>query len=568
MGNEEKRISSDKASVTRLVEICYKFGVEDVVFSPGSRNAPLVVSFVESDQFSTYCIPDERSAAFYALGMSLQTKRTTIICCTSGSAVLNYAPAISEAYYQGIPLLVLTADRPSEWIDQGIGQCIRQNDIYANYIKASHTLIQEAKAQEDIERNDKIVSTALSESQSGFKGPVHINIPLAEPLYGTMTLADGDLLDINANIHESRPQEHDVLSNELKEIWSSSERKLVLFGLSDPNKELESLLKELVFSDQIVLLTETGSNCYVEDAVQTIDRLITGVTDASLYQPDLVISIGGPVVSKKIKSLFLNNKPRNHWHISLDSAKDTFKSLTHYLHSDANAIIKALKEIKSVNTVDFQRTWIETNKRLKSAHESYMSHCAYSDFKVFARVLNQIPDNAVLHMGNSTVVRYVQLFDQNPEIEYYGNRGVSGIDGCTSTALGFTIKSDRLNICITGDIAFHYDVNAFWNPHLPKGFRLLIINNNGGGIFRIIPGPGSTRQLKQYFESYQETNASKLAEHYGLSYYTAHDEDTLTQELSHFFDNSPDIKVLEIFTPREVNDKVLAGYFEAIHSVN
>ncbi|MGA0256861.1 MAG: thiamine pyrophosphate-binding protein, partial [Saprospiraceae bacterium] len=168
-------ILSDKRSIARLVDICHQMGVKELVFSPGSRNAPLVISFVESGLFECLCIPDERTAAFFAMGMAIQSDRTVAICCTSGSAALNYAPALSEAYYQGVPLLVLTADRPVEWIDQGVGQSIRQNNVYANYIKKSFEFIQEASKEEDIAANDEISIQALQACQSGFKGPVHIN---------------------------------------------------------------------------------------------------------------------------------------------------------------------------------------------------------------------------------------------------------------------------------------------------------------------------------------------------------------------------------------------------------
>jgi len=557
-------MTSDKESIARLVEICRRQGIKDVVFSPGSRNAPLVISFVESGAFNTYCIPDERTAAFFALGVSINTRQATIICCTSGSAALNYAPAISEAYYQGVPMLVLTADRPAQWIDQGIGQSIRQNEIYRNYIKASHTLIQEADGEVLLSQNDTIVYKAIAQSTTGFPGPVHINIPLEEPLYGTTEASP----EPNDPPVEAELDTGDTIDlDEITGIWKACRRKLVLYGLAHHDSELEKRLQELHDSGQIVLLTETGANCYVKGAVQTIDRFITGFEKAAdNYRPDLLVSLGGPVVSKKIKSLFLNHPPSHHWHVGLDEAKDTYRVLSQHIRMNGREMLQCLEGQHSINDSSFQKRWLERNSLLVERHNSYLKGAAWSDLKAFDIILGHLPDKAILHMGNSTVVRYVQLFDQKAGVRYFGNRGVSGIDGCSSTALGYAYKSDKLNVLITGDIAFHYDINAFWHRHLPSNFKLIIVNNQGGGIFRIIPGPSSTDQLTDYFEAHQQSNAAKLMEHYGLSYRSASTADELEKAMhSGFFESSDGIQVLEVFTPRTENENVLNDYFRQIH---
>lgn len=554
-------MTSDKQTVARLVEICKSQKVFDIVFSPGSRNAPLVIAFNADSAFNCYCIPDERVAAFYAMGMALQSGRTMAICCTSGSAVLNYSPAISEAYYQGIPLLVLTADRPEEWIDQGIGQCIRQNNVFENFVKASYTMPEEASDTYISESMDSMVFEAIQKTISGFKGPVHINIPLAEPLYGTTEILP------SVGPYETPAERNEfTFTDELRGIWNKCTKKMVLMGLANPDAELTEHLEYLVQTGQIVLLTETGSNTYVEDAIQTIDRVITGFEHTpEKVQADLVITIGGPVVSKKIKALILNNKPQYNWCVTLDTAKDTFRALTHYLKTEPNQLFKALSSEESVNEESFQNTWIQSNRDLKNKHSDYVKQCEWSDLKVFDGLLSHIPTDTVLHMGNSSVVRYIQLFNQRADLEYYGNRGVSGIDGCTSTAMGFAEKSDKLNVLISGDMSFYYDSNAFWNRHIPSNFRLVIINNSGGGIFRIIPGPSGTSQLDDFFEVTHNQKAEHLIRHFGLEYYKAEDEKELLDVLTHFFLGDQKVKVLEIFTPRKVNDRVLKDYFDFLH---
>ena len=552
-------MTTDKRSVAELVEIAYQMGIKDVVLSPGSRNAPLIIAFVESAKFNCYTIADERVAAFFALGLSIKSKRPTVISCTSGSAVLNYAPAISEAYYQGVPLLVLTADRPEEWIDQGIGQCIRQNNIYSNYIKAEFQFIQEASQEEDLQHNRSIVQDAIQIASSGFKGPVHINIPLAEPLYGRAEFPGVELEEKNVGIAQSS------LDEGLARIWQESKRKLILMGLAPSDEVLNSLMANLHSKDEIVVLTETSSNCFVEGAIQTIDRFITGIEKApSEYIPDLVVTLGGPVVSKKIKSLFLNNKPQHHWHVSLDAAKDTFKALTEHVQMEATGFLNSVSGISSPNATDFQKLWREGNRSLKKPHAEYLSDCPWSDLKAFDRILDSIPDGSVLHMGNSTVVRYVQLFDQNPNIEYLSNRGVSGIDGCTSTAMGYAWDSDAPNVLITGDIAFHYDSNAFWHKYRSSNLKIIVINNGGGSIFRIIPGPSSTDQLEEYFETEQNSSAELLAKHYNIEYASADSLESVNRELNSLFESSSS-RILEVFTPNKLNAEVLKEYFRSIH---
>ena len=552
---------SAKLSIARLVEIAYKKGIQDVVFSPGSRNAPIVISFVESKKFNCICIPDERVAAFYAMGMSLYSKRPTIICCTSGSAALNYAPAICEAFYQYIPLLVITADRPVEWIDQGIGQSIRQHNIYNNYIKGAFQFIQEASNYDDYWYNDRVTNEAINLALASNQGPVHLNIPFREPLYETVDQFYGEAKIIEAYDHKAS------LSKEswsvLSDIWMKCERKIVLLGLSHPSKELEDLLKYLVKDNSIVLLTETCSNVCVENGIQCIDRVIQTFKDESNFKADLVLTLGGPIISKKIKKFFQRNKPEYHWDLRSDRGLDTFQALTHKIDADSIYFLSRLIELESLNSMDFQTNWLTRNDQVKVEHDKFLAQAPMSDLKAFDLTLKHIPDNSNLHLSNSAIVRYAQLFDQNGTLSYYANRGVSGIDGSTSTALGFAKLSETRNIFITGDMSFFYDSNAFWHNHLPDNFKIILINNSGGGIFRIIPGPSSTNQLDDFFEAKHNTNAKSLAEMYGLEYQTASDIAELESVLPEFFNRGGDgIHLLEVFTPRQENELVLYNYFK------
>lgn len=556
-------MTTDKRTINRLVMICERMGLEDIVFSPGSRNAPLVVAFVESGKFNCLCIPDERVAAFFALGISLKTGKTTAICCTSGSAALNYAPAISEAYYQGVPMLILTADRPVEWIDKGIGQSIRQKNVYQNYVKASYQIEQEVQSQDKLLHNDKIYTHALQTSQTGFKGPVHINIPLAEPLYNFVDNNDEEVR-LNIITGEDKVISSDRMDALLK-VWQQSRRKIIILGQHHRDPILQDRLQALQDNGEVLILTETSSNVYIENAVQTIDRFITGFSDkAEQYKPDLLISLGAAVVSKKIKSYFQKYPPEYHWFISFDAAKDTYNALTEHIKQKPADFLEALGE-GSFNDPAFQSRWLAGNEALKTKHDAFVSKSSWTDLKVFDFILNRLDGEHILHMGNSTVVRYIQLFDQSKLLEYHGNRGVSGIDGCSSTAMGYAYKSDKKNFLITGDIAFYYDSNAFWHKHYPKYLRIILINNEGGSIFRIIPGPNKTRQLEEFFETRQQIRANHLAAHFGMDYLVASSLTELQQHWPDFADETPGVKILEVCTPREINDHILAEYFHFLH---
>ena len=556
-------MTSDKLSISRLVEIAFLKGIQDVVFSPGSRNAPLVISFVESKKFNCICIPDERVAAFYAMGMSLKTKRPTIICCTSGSAALNYAPAICEAFYQYIPLLVITADRPIEWIDQGIGQSIRQHNIYNNYIKGGFQFIQDANKDDDYWYNDRVSNEAINLALASNQGPVHLNIPFREPLYNTIESFNANVKLINAYDHKASLSNESW--NELSTIWKKSERKIILLGLSHPNEELAKCLNILVKDQSVILLTETCSNVTVDNGIQCIDRVITTFANEDVFKADLVLTFGGPVISKKIKKFFQRNKPKYHWDLRSGKGLDTFQSLTHKIDADAIYFLNHLIDYKSVNNSQFNQSWVGRNNEVEAAHDKFIENTELSDLKVFDLILNAMPDNINLHLSNSAIVRYAQLFNQNVSVNYFANRGVSGIDGSTSTALGYASLSEEDNLLITGDMSFFYDSNAFWHNHLPKNFKIIMVNNSGGGIFRIIPGPSTTNQLDQFFEATHPNNAEKVSEMFGFDYKAVSSIQDLSEALKNLFESSNDnLQILEVFTPRHKNQEILSKYFDFI----
>jgi len=555
-------MTSDKENISLLADIFVKKGLTDIVISPGSRNAPIILSFANRIGINAFSIVDERSAAFFALGLALNSKKTIAIACTSGSAVLNYASAISEAYYQKIPLLVITADRPPHLIDVGDGQTIIQKNIYRNYIKKSYQLPVLLNTKEKFKAAENIINEAINKSLFPQAGPVHINIPFDEPIYGT---TNQQISGKASKIDNILPV---ISQNQIEKIaakWNGSKKVLIITGQATVNNEIIQILERISANNNTVVLTETTSNLFSDKFIDTIDNIISTINknEFELFKPEILITFGGQVVSKMVKKFLRNNKPEIHWHISPSGEKmDTYFSLTDVIVSNEseffNSIISFLQPINSTYT----SLWSERKKNIDIKKKKYLSKIEYSDFKVIDLILKHIPEDTILHLGNSTPVRYSQLFGSKQGIEYNSNRGVSGIDGQVSTAAGYAFNSDKLNVLITGDLGFLYDSNGLMNKYLKPNLKIIVINNSGGGIFKFIPGPDTTPNLEEFFVAKHNWKAEHICKAFDVNYSRIENIDELNSILPNFLTaERRTIEVLEILTPSDKNGVVLRDYF-------
>lgn len=557
-------MTTDKLSIQALVQICYKQGIRRVVFSPGSRNAPLVIAFSEHKGFETIVIPDERVAAFHALGQGIATGKPSVICCTSGTAALNYGPAIAEAYYQQVPLLVLTADRPVEWIDMGIGQSMRQEAVFANYVKGSYQFTQEASHPDDLWYNERLANKAITETTSGAPGPVHINLPFRESLYTQAELQPLRHPTLKVSRNDYVLSEEDV--TELKSVWSHTTKRLIIIGQRQPDLEESTILNSLIKKGGVVVMTETTSNVRADKLIDCIDRVLPLVGEDEKYHPDLVISFGGAIVSKRIKTFLKKAKPTYHIELGLSNAKDTYQRLSHHYKIQPLPVLEELLRFETINT-KYAQNWHQVNAKARALHNAFLLETSYCDLKVFEVLLKEIPESAILHFASSTPIRYSQLFSEYQAGRLVQcNRGVSGIDGSTSTALGYAGCSDHLNILITGDISFFYDSNAFWLRQRPSNLKVILINNGGGNIFKYIPGPETTAQLS-VFEADHQLSARPVAQLYGLSYSRVSTLEDLEAAMPRFYSKDLDkISILEINTKSCSNAETLRNYFDYLVS--
>jgi len=549
--------------IAHLVEICAKRGVKHVVLSPGSRNAPLIIAFDEHPEIKTYLIHDERSAAFFAIGLAEALNEPVAITCTSGSAPLNYSPGIAEAYYRNIPILVLTADRPIAFIDQGDGQTIRQKNVFQNYIKASFEL-PDFSLMNDLNSSDEIVNQAINQLIQNPQGPVHVNIPLNEPLYGIT-----DLVAL-PKIEKFQPLNNQLTQTEKTEIetvWKNSKKKLVLIGQLAPDLNLSEILLGIVNDSSVAILVENTSNIQnFQKIVHCIDRTLAVISEdeIEIYQPDLLISLGGAIVSKKIKAFFRSNKPKTNWRVGKYLfEEDTYQSLSCSFNCAANHFFDFVNSIKYVPDSNFGNQWKQKDFIAQELHLDYLKKIQFSDFKAFEIIVDTLPDKSILHMGNSSVVRYCQLFNPIDGVHYFSNRGVSGIDGSTSTAAGFSAaKKDKLNVLISGDVSFFYDSNGLWNSYLTTNFRIIVINNGGGGIFQILDGSNSVKQAPIFFSPYQ-ANIESICNAFSINYYSASNTEEFETLSSAFYSEQSNNRpaLLEVKTFSSSNAVLLKDYF-------
>ncbi len=540
-----------------IIELLRAKGITNIVISPGSRNAPLTLGFVNNPNFTCYSIADERSAAFFALGIAQQINKPVAVVCTSGSALLNYYPAFAEAFYSQIPFIVISADRPQSKIDIGDGQTIRQENVFAN-----HSLFNANLNENASDENDALIQEAIDMAFSK-RGPVHINAPFEEPLYETTTELSVAPKIISLALKEFTIEEN---LSEFASIWNTAKKKLILVGVNEPNAVEQQFLDTLANDPSVVVMIETTSNLHHPKFINTIDTIITPFTNDDFldFQPEILVTFGGMIVSKRIKAFLRKYQPNHHWHMDTLRAYDTFGCLTKHFEITPNMFFQSFFPLTQMVESNYNQKSQEIKALRQQKSLEYLAKIPFTDFKVFEKVLPALPKNSQLQISNSSPIRYAQLFDIEKSIEVFSNRGTSGIDGSTSTAIGAAVGSQKPNVFIAGDIGFLYDSNALWNNYIPKNFKIILINNGGGGIFRILPGHDETPVFNTFFETSHCLTAEHLAKMYGFNYLTASTETTLENSLKALFSNADKPTLLEVFTPTLENDKVLLQYFKEL----
>ncbi|MFY0686072.1 MAG: 2-succinyl-5-enolpyruvyl-6-hydroxy-3-cyclohexene-1-carboxylic-acid synthase [Cyclobacteriaceae bacterium] len=538
-------------------ELCYQLGVRHAVFSPGSRNAPLSISFHRNKKISTHVFVDERSAGFIGLGISQRTQSPVVLCCTSGTALLNYGPAIAEAFYQEIPLIVLSADRPPEWIDQWDGQTIRQQNVFSNFVKHFQQLPDDLANKSAQSTYQKGIIEAIKAAVSDIKGPVHLNIPFREPFYP----APDSMYEFSEiSIEKTEPRIFTSDSSKIVEDWKNSEKKLVLVGQGNWDQELKGVLGQII-KKQVPVIGDIISNVHdIEGVISHQDLFLSG--RPQLLQPELVITLGKSLISKQLK-LFLRAGNFKHYHLAEHPGKqDPFSSKPIPISCRPKLVLEELAN-QQEQEPDFSESWSEKNKQTK-AKLAWLETCEFGEFSAFKTVISSLPQKSIIHLSNSMPVRYANFLSTHYEqnIDVFANRGTSGIDGSNATAVGHALTSDRQVVLLTGDLSFIYDQNAFFHEYALDNLRIVVFNNFGGGIFDMIPGPLSlsAEERTKHFNTPHQKNFKYMARNAGFDYQVCDQEDELNSALRVFFNPSDRAKLLEIQSDRAINQKVFQAF--------
>ena len=551
---------SDKKNILQLVALLRAHGVTKVVLCPGSRNAPIVHTLAGHPDFTCYSVTDERSAGFFAIGLALQGGTPAAVCCTSGTALLNLHPAIAEAYYQKVSLVVISADRPAAWINQMDGQTLPQPGVFRSLVKKSVDL-PEIHTDEDEWYCNRLLNETLLELNHHGKGPVHINVPVSEPLFQFTAESLPEVRVITRyqglNVYD---RDYDGLIDRLNKY----NRRMMIVGQMNLIYLFEKKYSKMLYK-QFAWFTEHLGN-------QTVPGIPIRNFDAALYAmspemqekmiPELVITYGGHIVSKRMKKYLRQHPPKEHWHVSPDGEViDLFQgALTTIIEMDPFEFMEKIAFLLDNRTPEYPRQWENFCKELPRPE------LPYSEMSAIGSLIQALPASCALHLANSSAVRYAQLYSLPDTVEVCCNRGTSGIEGSLSTAIGYAAASKKLNFVVIGDLSFFYDMNALWNNHFGSNLRILLLNNGGGEIFHTLPGLEMSGTSHRFVTAVHKTSAKGWAEERGFLYQEVQDEKQLDEAMKTF--TQPELLtqpvIMEVFTNKNKDARILKDYYHQL----
>jgi len=529
--------TSSIGNVRQLTALMAAHGVTRCVLCPGSRNAPLVHTLSRMPGMECRAVTDERSAGFAALGWAARTGEPVAVCVTSGSALLNLHPAVAEAFYRKLPLLILSADRPASWIGQQDGQTLPQPGVFGSLVRLCVNL-PESATENDWHAN-RLINEALLELRHRGGGPVHINIPLKEPLF-EMTEAP---LPCPRVIRRTEAAERQAARPELVDLLHRCPRRLLLLGQMERPLHLPREWEGKHLPVVGEHLCNSACTCRQPDT-------LIGALPRQELSPDLLLTVGGCILSKRLKNLLRTHPPREHWHLDPEGELvDTFCCLTRCLEGDPSELLQQLAELADTGDAAYERLWQQ-----KPVFFPLQPPCGMS---LVGSLLRALPRETILHLGNSSAVRYAQLFPLPEGVQTVCNRGVNGIEGSLSAALGYAMGDTRLHLLLCGDLSFFYDMNALWMEGISPRVRILLLNNGGGGIFSTLPG----MPVNPCIEARHSTSAEGWARSCGFRYRAIRTEEERGQALRVLLDPASESPVLvEAFTSREEDARLLRQF--------
>ena len=559
---------SNKENVNILTSLLLEYGVSDAVVCPGSRNAPIVHNLSVCEAIRCRPVTDERSAAFYALGLAIATRRPTVVCVTSGSALLNVMPAVAEAAYQHVPLVVISADRPQQWIDQLDGQTIPQSDALGRFVRKA---VQLPEPHNDEERwlCRRLVNEAMHLATCRQGAPVHINVPISEPLFEFDTEQLPQLSRFN-NIKRAVFKD---ASMDMPVAFHEAKRPMIVIGQLAHGTVSHETIRSL--SEKYVVMSEPLSNpsymtIHFDEAIRYIVSDNSSINDdeddKTAYYPDYVIYVGDTLVSKPARR-FLRNAKAPSCLITPDAADihDPLMTLTDIVECDTDSINALLASLCEAPDTDERCRF---HDRWQSFLDAYAAHAdayapEYSQMatvKYFEEQLADLDIDICVHYANSSAVRLACIYAQH---YVWCNRGVNGIEGSLSTAAGFSLATPDMTVCVIGDLSFFYDQNALWNSNLRGNLRIILLNNRGGGIFRQLPGLSDSPAADDLVMASHENTAQGICTQNDIGYMSAKNMDEMQIGVVTLLTRESERPMLlEVFTDSNDDVKALEKYFK------
>lgn len=543
----------NKANANQLTALLIAHGIRDIVVCPGSRNGVLVHNFHTAPLLNAHPVTDERSAGFVALGLALATGKPAAVCVTSGSALLATLPAVSEAYYRHIPLIVISADRPQQWIGQMDGQTLPQQHALQPYADTYNII----EYQNETERwgNNRLINEALCRCFAPEPRPVHFNLPFSEPLFSFTTPG----LPCERVVKTCAASAPAPLPDEIVNLIAEASHPLLVVGQCEQRgaeifDRLDNTGKMLVLTE----LTTPSALCRRTALLEADDYPLI------LYSPDVVVHIGGNFIGKAVKRLLREYVPYYLIRIDLsDTLCDTFCHLTHHVQANpidaAAQLLYELPENKNVQKMSAALT-----HRTAEADAACLDALPFSDLTAMRLLAKRLErqEGTVLHLGNSSVVRNAACFFNSNRLRVHCNRGVNGIEGSLSTAVGHALGTTWQVWAVLGDLSALYDANALWNKQLPPNLRIVVFNNGGGQIFSRLPGLYCSEAAPELIAAAHGYSLQHIAAAFGLEYHAAHNLAEADEAIKAMLASSGKAQLTEIFTRSADNEEARIKYQE------
>lgn len=548
-----------------LISLMAEYGIKHIVLSSGARNIPFVSAIETDERFKCYSVIDERSAAFFALGISQQLNEPVAIACTSGTAASNYLTGVTEAFYSYAPLVVLTFDRSPYLLNQIETQKIDQPAIFSSVVKKSVNLPL-IKDEDDVWYCQRLINEALISLRQHQTGPVHINIPLVGAMNKLVEesvhkdIADG--VNVIDYIYQNDVKKFSEYARKLK-----GKKALVVMGQSLPfPQETQSAIRSFCSTYHIPILADNLSNFRCDEMIfaEGVGKALNSKTIAK-YVPDIIISFGANF-QERLKDLFRAHKEKiSHWSIDPQGiVRDVFKCQSALFECTPLTFFDEMnKAADSGYSSDYLDSWKNLENNL------VMPEMPFTNFYITQEFSKMIPDDSILHTAILNSTRLMQFFKLDKSVTCFSNVNSFGIDGCLPTFMGQAAVTDKLAFLLIGDLSFFYGMNAVAIKHRSNNIRILVLNNGGGAEFHIMPDSNAIPTIDWHIGCSHTRSVKGWVESMGYEYLAASNKEELSEVLPKFVSADHDKPVvLETFTTmKEDGEFTLSVYRELEKSI-